>query len=204
MPTGASELGEASMVQAIEDARRRVRNGIRPDPAPQPGCRAVAAGRHVAGPRRHRRRRRDLRTRRLLQARPQPRLRRHHHPVQPGGASRPGHGRRRIVPGRPAGGHRRAAHADLPAGRHAGDDQRRSLRPHRRGARPPAPVDRGSRRDRGDGLQRSRGRSRRRRPGRGTGLRRGRTTGDRQPQAACRASWWTPSTDWSACSTAAR
>ena len=79
---------------------------------------------------------------------------------------------------------RRPGQAHLAAGGHAGDHQRRPLRPHRGGARPPAPPDRGRRRDRRARLQRARRRGRRRRPGRSAGLRRRRTPGDRQPQAA--------------------
>ena len=78
------------------------------------------------------------------------------------------------------------ADPDLAAGQHAGDRQRRPLRPDRRGARPAAPADRRGRRDRRAGLRRARRRRGGRRPGRVDGLRGGRAPGDRHPQAAAR------------------
>ena len=114
--------------------------------------RGVAARRHAPVQGRHRQPPSSCaRGRRLLQAGPRPRLRRHHLPLRAGRAGRPGHGGR---------GARRAGLLEaiggpalllvsLQAGT-PGHLQRRPLRPDRRGARPAAPAHRRGRRDRRD------------------------------------------------------
>ena len=101
---------------------------------------------------------RVLQRRGLLQAGPRPRLRGHHLALHPGGAGRPGDGRRRAAPVRSARRGGRSVGADLAAGQHAVDGQRVPLRPDRRGARAAATAGRGGRRDRRARLQRPRGR----------------------------------------------
>ena len=135
-------------------------------PPAQPRGRGVAARRHAAVAGRHRRRHRGRhQRRRLLQAGPRPRLRRHLRPLQPGRARRPvtvAEVLRRADLLDAIGGAGAARH---PAGRHAGHHLGRPLRPHRRGARPPAPAHLRRRRDRRDRLRHPRRRRRRRSTG---------------------------------------
>ena len=124
--------------------------------------------------------------RRLLQARPPAHLRRRPRPVRHGRAGRHRHRRRRAAAGRAARAGRRHRGAARPAERHAGDLQRRPLRPHRAGHGAAAAPDPRRRRHRRDGLRRARRRHQGRRRGRVEGVQGRRGAGHRLHPAAQR------------------